>query len=163
MTSHMYQIKSDILTLDLLDIFILKRGGWIDVVHFLFYAGEAYEEKIKSLNSGFSLEQSENRAVNKSILSGWRQENVFDAWFAKHSRFSYEDLPSDKFGAEFGAKYFSPSSNLTLGEQVINYIEHLKPQKPELAPNYHNLPRIDKREHSGIYKYSTKPIFTKGN
>ena len=37
-------------------------------------------------------------------------------FFARHSAYSYEDLPSDKLGAEFGANYFNPESELSLGE-----------------------------------------------
>lgn len=76
------------------------------MVHFLFYASEAYEEKLRLQTSGLSLEDSRNLAYAKSIYSGWKQEYVFDAWFARHSSFSYEDLPSDRYGAEFGSKYF---------------------------------------------------------
>ena len=36
--------------------------------------------------------------------------------FAKHSAFSYEDLSNDKYGADFGANYFDPSSGQTLRE-----------------------------------------------
>jgi hypothetical protein len=35
-----------------------------------------------------------------------------------YSAYSYEDLPSDKYGADFGANYFDPNSNLTFGEQL---------------------------------------------
>lgn len=64
-----------------------ENGGWIDMVHFLFYASEAYEEKLRLQTSGLSLEDSRNLAYAKSIYSGWKQENVFDAWFARHSSF----------------------------------------------------------------------------
>lgn len=138
-----------------------EKGGWIDMVHFLFYAGEAYEEKLKLQKEGLSLKESQDRAYVKSIFLGWKQENVFDAWFARHSSFSYEDLPSDRYGAEFGSKYFDKNSELSLGEQILNYLHSLKPAKPEDAPNYRDLPYKDNGKHPGIYNRTTKPIYTK--
>lgn len=138
-----------------------ENGGWIDMVHFLFYASEAYEEKLRLQTSGLSLEDSRNLAYAKSIYSGWKQENVFDAWFARHSSFSYEDLPSDRYGAEFGSKYFDKNLDSSLGEQILNFLTDLKPTKPENAPNYHSLPYKDNGKHPGIYNRTTKPMYTK--
>ena len=39
-----------------------------------------------------------------------------DRIFANHSAYSYEDLPTDKVAAVFGASYFDPNSNLTFAE-----------------------------------------------
>lgn len=41
--------------------------------------------------------------------------------FAKHSAFSYEDLYSDKYGADFGANYFDSNREPTFGEQLEIY------------------------------------------
>lgn len=72
-----------------------EEGGWIDMSHFMFYAGQAYQNKI----------DGSKNPIGDAVQSGYMQE-MSDKIFAPHSANSYEDLPSDKFGAEFGAKYF---------------------------------------------------------
>lgn len=68
-----------------------------------------------------------------------------------HSAYSYEDLPTDRFGADFGANYFDPNSKKTFSEQVQDYMNDvLKATSPQNAPNYNDLPN----------KYPDKPSRT---
>ena len=85
-----------------------------------------------------------------------------DVLFAPHSAYSYEDLPSDKYGAIFGATYFNPNSDLTFGEQLSNYLINLGATNPEKAPNYRNLPNLELKKPSRTNK-TTKPVFTNDN
>nr|WP_239993972.1 hypothetical protein [Neisseria lactamica] len=151
------------------------NGGWIDMVHFLFYAGKAYTYKrelilIKSIYkykkrssiTQLNQKQLEDKAISEAVQDGFWQEKM-DSIKAKHSAYSYEDLPSDKFGAIFGAKYFNPNSSLTLGQQLERYLNNvLKATNPEKAPNYKEIPKKDDGTHSGIVNRTTKPMFTGG-
>lgn len=98
------------------------KGGWIDMVHFLYYAGQAHIYKGIYTNP-----------VGKAMQGGYQQE-FFDPI---QSKYSYEDLPSDKFGADFGANHFSCSSSQSLSKQIEDYFNSkLGPVAPSLAPNY---------------------------
>lgn len=81
---------------------------------------------------------------------------------ARHSAYSYEDLPSDKYGAKLGAEYFNPKSNLTFAQQLSEYLNTLRPLDPKLAPNYGSLPDMDRGVHSGIKNKTVKPMYIKG-
>ncbi|AGH38090.1 Hemagglutinin/hemolysin-related protein [Bibersteinia trehalosi USDA-ARS-USMARC-188] len=139
-----------------------EKAGWIDMVHFLFYAGISYlHKKDLAANNLSSKRVIENTAINRAVAHGYVQE-ISDMVISKHSAFEYEDLVSDKQGAIFGAKYFDPKSNLNLGQQVKLYFEkELKAAQPKKAPNYHQLPAKDTGKHSGIKNYTTSPLFTK--
>jgi filamentous hemagglutinin len=124
------------------------RGGWIDMVHFLFYAGEA--RKLK--NSGVK------NPIEIAVDKGYQQE-LLDQFIAKHSAFSYEDLPSDNFGAIFGANVFDSNSEKTLGEQIQNYlINELGANKPDYASNWDNLPDRDNKDPP-IQNKTTFPLY----
>src|SRR5690606_17457813 len=112
-----------------------EKGGWIDMAHFMFYAGRAYDYKMQKQKAqevlktkrrsiyeyrGVELKQSKMNPVGEAMQDGYLQEKT-DRFFAKHSAYSYEDLPSDYYGADFGANYFDPNSKLSLGEQLTNY------------------------------------------
>ena len=71
-------------------------------------------------------------------------------FFAKHSAYSYEDLPSDKLGAIFAVFHFDPNSDLTLAEQIYCFLADLGATEPINAPNYNAIPYDD----SGIKKPS---------
>ncbi|MFW6302924.1 MAG: RHS repeat domain-containing protein [Bacteroidales bacterium] len=110
-----------------------ETGGWIDMTHFMFYAGKAYEYKLKGAK----------KPVNMAIKDGYYQETS-DWVAAPHSAFSYEDLPSDKFGADFAANYFDADSELTFAEQLQSYLDNeLGATEPENAPNFDELPKTD--------------------
>ena len=99
----------------------------------MFYAGRAYQYK---------LDGKEN-SIDEAVKEGYKQE-MSDKYAAKHSAYSYEDLPSDKVGAEFAIKYFDPNSKQTFGEQMENYLNNvLKATDPKNAPNYNKLPTIE--------------------
>ncbi len=134
-----------------------KEGGWIDMAHFMFYAGRAYNYKIQKqlaqefLNGGaLSLLSPEEQLrwlktanmdpVGEAIQDGYLQESG-DVLFAPHSAYSYEDLPSDKYGADFGVNYFDPNSHRSFSEQIQYYLNNvLKATEPAKAPNYDYLP-----------------------
>ncbi|WP_227538696.1 DUF637 domain-containing protein, partial [Moraxella canis] len=144
-----------------------KKGGWIDMVHFLFYASEAYNYKIQIKTNpsfvfmGYTDSQIVDQSINHAVKQGYIQERI-DSIKAPHSAYSYEDLPSDYFGAVFGASFFNPNSTLTFGQQISSYLNnHLIATRPETAPNYKDLPEKDVGKHSGITNKTIKPLFAK--
>lgn len=140
-----------------------EKGGWIDMVHFLFYASIAYAKKQEIRHIPAMTEQQKNKAsIEAALLYGMKQEKIYDRLVAKHSYLSYEDLPSDYYGAKFAVEYFNPQTNQTFAQQIQNFLNNeLKATKPQNAPNYHNLPKKDDGKHSGIYNETIKPMFTK--
>ena len=98
------------------------KGGWVDMVHFLFYAGKAYENK----------KNGEKNPIGEAMQDGYKQEATDPA----HTAYSYEDLPSDKFGAEFAVKHFDPNSDTPLADQIEKYLTGLGATNPENAPNW---------------------------
>jgi RHS repeat-associated protein len=165
-----------------------EKGGWIDMVHFLFYAGKAYGYKEKKEAAIKQREKTEaglreaykggggywptvapynpNEHIDpfaEAIQAGFQQERS-DMLFAKHSAYSYEDLPSNFFGAEFGAKYFDPNSELTLGEQLSNYLNsNLGATAPQNAPNYDLLPNTEPTEKPSRTNHTSIPVYVKSN
>lgn len=156
-----------------------EKGGWLDMAHFMFYAGKAYEykqeklsaQKIVNSDTFSSLPPETQMAfqqkagmspVGEAVQDGYTQE-MSDRIVAKHSAYSYEDLPSDKLGAEFGANYFDPNSKLTLGEQLQNYLNGLGATQPENAPNYNSLPTKDPEDNPTRTNHTTTPVFTGQN
>lgn len=128
-----------------------KKGGWIDMVHFLFYAGKAYKYKCSG----------QENPVETAISDGMMQEKM-DQYIAPHSAYSYKDLPTDAFGAYFGANYFDPNSNASLGEQVEKYLnEVLQATEPYFAPNFDALPKDDKSSSTpSKTNTTTTPVYT---
>lgn len=156
-----------------------EKGGWIDMAHFMFYAGKAYDYKLQKMEAqkvkesiGFPLMQSEAQLaiiktagmspVSEALQDGYAQEKS-DKYAAKYSAYSYEDLPSDKFGADFGANYFNPKSKLTFGEQLQNYLNGLGATDPKNAPNYNSLPKTELTDKPTRTNNTTKPVYTKEN
>ena len=153
-----------------------KKGGWIDMAHFMFYAGRAYSYKqqmqdakksISSIafaflsldNQWVIIKQANMSPVGEAIQDGFYQEHG-DLLMAPHSAFSYEDLPTDKFGAEFGADYFDPNSNKTFSEQIQDYLNNvLQATNPESAPNYDKLPNEYPEKPTQTNK-TTTPLYT---
>jgi RHS repeat-associated protein len=130
-----------------------EEGGWIDMSHFMFYAGKAYQYK----------QDGEKYPMGKALKDGLYQE-ISDMIFAKHSAFSYEDLPSDKFGADFGANYFDANNKKTFGEQIQDYMNNvLKATTPEKAPNYTTMPKNDSKNPPTRTNGSTTPVYTNDN
>ena len=151
-----------------------EKGGWVDMVHFLFYAGKAYEYKRQKLiaqsllkDKTLSLQErahAERRAsidpVNEAVQDGYAQE-MTDRFAAPYSAYSYEDLPSDKYGADFATNYFDPTSKLNFGEQLTNYLnEKLGATDPQNAPNYENLPSIEPTDKPTRTNHATTPVYT---
>lgn len=100
--------------------------------------------------------------VGEAMQDGYLQEQT-DRVFARHSAYSYEDLPSDKLGAEFGANYFDPKSKLSLGEQLNNYLQGLGATVPEKAPNYKDLPQEEPQKTPSRTNKTTIPVYTQNN
>lgn len=129
-----------------------KKGGWVDMVHFLFDAGKAYEYK----------QNGEKNPIGEAVQDGYHQE-LTDEYAASHSAYSYEDLPSDYFGADFATNHFNPDSDLTFGEQLVNYLNNvLGATDPEKAPNYKDLPTTEPKKPTRTNK-TTKPVYTDEN
>lgn len=79
------------------------------------------------------------------------------------SKMYYEDLPTDRFGAEFGANYFDPDSELTFAEQLQNYLIYvLLAIDPQNAPNYDNLPE-DYPKRPTRTNNTTNPVYVNDN
>jgi hypothetical protein len=91
-------------------------------------------------------------------------QEFFDQFGPTYSAYSYEDLPSDKFGADFAVNHFDPDSDLNFGEQLQNYLNNvLKATNPESAPNYKNLPTEypEKGQRPSVQNRTTTPIYFK--
>lgn len=125
------------------------KGGWIDMTHFMFYAGRAYKYKV----------EGSKYPVNDAIHDGCLQE-MADSFFAVHSAYSYEDLPTDRIAAIFGANIFDPNSKQTLGEQIESYLNQLGATTPQNAPNYESLPLTDEPNKPSVINKTTEPIYT---
>jgi RHS repeat-associated protein len=124
-----------------------ENGGWIDMSHFMFYAGKAYSAKLNGSSD----------PMGDAVQAGYWQEFV-DITTARHSAYSYEDLPSDWFGADFATNHFDPNSKATLSEQLQVYFTNvLKATDPKNASNYDKLPEKDSRNLPSSTNGSTKP------
>jgi hypothetical protein len=101
--------------------------------------------------------------VGEAVQEGYLQERG-DKIFAKHSAYSYEDLPTDKFGADFGANYFNPNSSLSFGEQLRDYLNNvLRATDPTKAPNYDIMPEVSDRQPPSRTNHTTTPVYTNQN
>ena len=158
-----------------------EKGGWMDMSHFMFYAGTAYKYKEEKLAAQQAIDNMRSGSfpstripdalykkagmdpLGEAVQDGYQQE-MTDKVFAKWSSYSYEDLPTDKLAADFGVNYFDPNSKLTLGEQLQNYLNNnLKATTPDKAPNYNSLPTTEPTEKPSRTNHSTKPVYTKDN
>ena len=157
-------------------------GGWIDMSHFMFYAGRAYMHKMEKQDAQRLIQDMESKGglallglsselfkiansspVGEAIQEGYLQERG-DKIFAKHSAYSYEDLPTDKFGADFGANYFNPNSKQSFGEQLRDYLNNvLRATDPTKAPNYDIMPEVSDRQPPSRTNHTTTPVYTKQN
>ena len=111
-----------------------EKLGWIDMQHFLSAAAVAF-----SYSQGSQDFDKQTNAFFYANAMGYGVE--LDQFLAGDpSGFSYEDLPSNWAGASFGIDYV-PDSELTLGEQIRNWINNESPiDDPRKAPNYNLLP-----------------------
>ena len=157
-------------------------GGWIDMSHFMFYAGRAYMHKMEKQDAQRLIQDMESKGglallglsselfkiansspVGEAVQEGYLQESG-DKIFAKHSAYSYEDLPTDKFGADFGANYFNPNSKQSFGEQLRDYLNNvLRATDPTKAPNYDIMPEVSDRQPPSRTNHTTTPVYTKQN
>ena len=112
--------------------------GWIDMQHFLAAAGTA------SFYIGSSQDYSQDYEVRFNAETyantlGYALE-LGQFLTGNRSAFSYEDLPSNAAGANFGAYVYDPNSELSLGEQVGNWLNAAGAKDPTQAPNFNLLP-----------------------
>src|SRR5690554_82140 len=137
-----------------------EKGGWIDMTHFLFYASKTYKYKLKKQTAqdmverakqgekpkGFTvrtISDAQMDPIGEAVQDGYFQEQS-DVFSAGHSAYSYEDLPSDYFGADFAVNHYDPDSDVTFGNQIANYLNNiLGATTPESAPNYQDIPEDD--------------------
>ena len=153
-----------------------KKGGWLDMVHFLFYAGKAYNYKLQKQQANKLIKESNSillgqatslykqaimDPVSEAIQDGYHQE-LTDIYAAPQSAYSYEDLPTYKIGAIFGADFFDPNSDLSFSEQLFLYLQTLGATDPQNAPNYNQLPSDEQKTPSRTNK-STVPVYTNDN
>ena len=75
------------------------------------------------------------------------------------SGFSYEDLPSNAAGAKFGAYGYDPNSEVTLGEQIREWLnKEADPiDKPKEAPSYNQLPATYDPKNRPPKNFTPKP------
>mgnify|MGYP000888454095 FL=1 len=161
------------------------KGGWLDMVHFLFHAGRAYkylQQKIEAtrmleeiqakpwyqrmlISTDFQAhlyKQSTMSPAGESVQEGYQTERM-QKLMTPRSAYSYEDLPSDAFGARFAVEYFDPNARSTFGEQLAAYlIQELGAVDPQSAPNYSDLPAEDDG-NVGRQNFTTTPVYTKAN
>lgn len=156
------------------------KAGWLDMSHFMFYAGRAYQNKLNKASAQETLEfwnknsdqlpgvagvnaetakVANQDPVAEAMQDGFMQEKT-DLWFSTGSAYSYEDLPTDYVAAIFGANYFDPNSSLTFGEQLYSYLYSLGATFPTSAPNFFSLPMEEPDEKPSYVNYSTDPMFT---
>lgn len=128
-----------------------KRNGWIDMLHFMFYAGMALEFK----SEGALPENAEANAVQLG-----KGPELVDQFSDPSSAYSYEDLPSDALGALFAAYFFDPDSGKTLGEQLSSFFALAEATSPRDAPNYSVLPDTETNKPPMMRNHSTKGMFT---
>lgn len=162
-----------------------EKGGWLDMVHVMFYAGQAFTNKenkeaaqktlaelkkdsksMAAIGQGMDaiIKTANSDPVAEAVQAGYKQEALDAAGAATHSAYSYEDLPSDKIGAEFGANYFDPNSKLTMGEQLLNFLNTYGATDPTNAPNYNSLPEQDRKPKPPTRtNRTTKPVYTNEN
>jgi hypothetical protein len=149
----LYQLKQAFLIIKKGRYIYTKKGGWIDMAHFMFYAGKAYNYKL----------DGESNPIGEAVQDGYAQENS-DSIVSSHSAFGYEDLPSYKFGAEFAVNHFDVGSDLTFGEQLSSYFTNvLESVTPDLAPNFDTIPESDSRNTPSRTNRTTTPVYTDDN
>lgn len=98
-----------------------EEKGWIDFKHFFAAANQA---------------ASVGEAVTDALGVGME---LFQTVTGSTSAFSYEDLPSNATGADFGDDVFDPNG-APLSQQVASYVNGLRPTVPTAAPNYGSVP-----------------------
>jgi RHS repeat-associated protein len=102
-----------------------KENGWLDMKHFFAAANVAANSSIGEV---------------KTIVGGLLVE-IGQTLEGDESAFSYEDLPTNAAGAEFGDEEFKPGGD-KLSSQVEKFLEKtLQATLPQFAPNYAALPK----------------------
>ena len=109
------------------------KKGWVDMSHFLFYAGRAMIHQYEGKENPLELAVREGK---------WQE--LSDLILRPSSAYSYEDLPSNYLGADFAINYFNvDDSELTLSNQIDNYLISIGATHYENAPNWGQIPKTD--------------------
>ena len=109
------------------------KKGWVDMSHFLFYAGRAMIHQYEGKENPLDLAVREGK---------WQE--LSDVLLRPESAYSYEDLPSNYLGADFAINYFNvDDSELTLSNQIDNYLNTLGATHYTDAPNWGQIPQTD--------------------
>jgi RHS repeat-associated protein len=133
-----------------------KRGGWVDMAHFARAAGEIGNSWWGDLPIvgfiGRGIAENKGFGVERDQVSSPKPGS-------RNSAFSYEDLPSNHLGFEFGR-------NIHLGQplstQLDQFFQGLQSTKPQNAPNWKDLPRKDSDTltREPPRNLSDRPLFT---
>jgi RHS repeat-associated protein len=125
------------------------NDGWVDMVHFMFYAGKAATYKANGVTN----------PLGEAVQDGYHQE-FYDQFRDSWSAYSYEDLPSDLLGAMFGSDFFDPTSSESLADQLQAFFAGLHPMAPTSAPNYSQIPQKDSKNPPIARNKTTNGMFT---
>lgn len=104
-----------------------ERGGWIDMHHFFYMAGEA-------------IAKTPANASTFSYLAEFIQEIN-----GSPSAFSYEDLPSNAYGIEFvmqNSLQAALGMTASMVDLVSAFLDQLGAVEPEAAPNFPFIPHM---------------------
>ena len=133
------------------------RGGWIDMAHFPRAAGEISMRWWRNVPVVGALGQLFAEKKGREVEEG---QLVSPNAGVRHSAFSYEDLPSNRLGFEFG-------SNVDLSRPLSKQLEadfaRLGATRPKEAPNWKTLPKrdVDTLSRTPPQNFSDEPMFTK--
>jgi hypothetical protein len=101
-------------------------------------------------------------AIGESVQEGSQTERMQQV-FTPRSAFSYEDLPSDTFGARFAVQHFNPNAREPFGDQLAAYLNNvLGAVEASQAPNYSELPAEDDGKVDR-QNFTTTPVYTEAN
>ena len=133
-----------------------KRGGWIDMAHFARATSEVgtswWRNKPVLGFLGRKLAESHGRDVEYGQALSPKPGS-------RNSAYSYEDLPSNLLGFEFGR---SIDFSRPLSTQLEQFFQELQAAKPQIAPNWKDLPKKDNDTltREPPRNLTSKPVFT---
>jgi len=118
-----------------------NEQGWIDMRHFTMHAAISYSIK-RILSTNPENAHIPEMAYNLALRAGELKEIEDCFGSSEASAYSYEDLNSNRLGALFGAYFFDPTKDKTLGEQLEAFLSAVvnPVDDPSTAPNYRAMP-----------------------
>lgn len=136
--------------------------------HFMFWAGYAYDRKVEVDALTGVHKRYAPKDVAKETAAQSRSPEFWGWVWGTHSAYSYEDLPSNALGPEFGTNVFDQKTSKNLGEQIALFINRFDPVALNHAPNYSTIPvdeatAIKNFENSAVdtveRNYSFSPMY----